>query len=52
MAYNTQNYWDFGLYPASGILQTIKYDVSETGSVSVLRRGGGDNYCVGSFRKS
>jgi hypothetical protein len=32
-----QNYWVFGLFPASGILGTIKHDVSVTGSVSVLR---------------
>jgi hypothetical protein len=33
---NTQNYWVFALFPSSGILETIKHDVSETGSVSVL----------------
>jgi hypothetical protein len=33
---NNHNYWVFGLYPLSGILQTRKY-VSETGSVSVFR---------------
>jgi hypothetical protein len=38
--YNTQNYWVFGLCQSSGILETRKHDVSETGSVSVLRRGG------------
>jgi hypothetical protein len=37
MVYNTQNYWVFGLYPSSGILKTRELDVSETGSVSVLR---------------
>jgi hypothetical protein len=37
MVYNTQNYWVFGLLPSSGILENIKHDVSETGSVSVLR---------------
>jgi hypothetical protein len=40
MLYNTQNYLVFGLFPSSGILGTIKYDVSETRSVSVLRCGG------------
>jgi hypothetical protein len=25
-----QNYWGFGLFPSSGILETRKYDVSET----------------------
>jgi hypothetical protein len=33
----TQNYWVSGLFPSSGILETKKHDVSETGSVSVLR---------------
>jgi hypothetical protein len=37
MVYNTQNYWVLGLFPSSGILETRKHDVSETGSVSVLR---------------
>jgi hypothetical protein len=29
--YITQNYWFSGLYPSSGILNTIKHIVSETG---------------------
>jgi hypothetical protein len=33
----TNNYWVFGLFPSSSILETRKHDVSETGSVSVLR---------------
>jgi hypothetical protein len=38
MAYNTQVYCIFGgTIPSSGILETRKYDVSETGSVSILR---------------
>jgi hypothetical protein len=37
MVYHIQNYWVFGLSPLSGILGTRKHDVSETGSVSVLR---------------
>jgi hypothetical protein len=37
MVYNTQNYWVFWTFPVSGILETRKHDVSETGSVSVLR---------------
>jgi hypothetical protein len=37
MMYNTQNYWVFGLFPSSGILENRKHDVLETGSVSVLR---------------
>jgi hypothetical protein len=40
MVYNTQNYWVFGLRLSSGILETRKHNVSETGSVSVLRRWG------------
>jgi hypothetical protein len=39
MVYNTQNYWVFGLYPSSGILENRKHDVSETGPVSVLGEG-------------
>jgi hypothetical protein len=39
--YTSQNYWGFGLYPSSGFLiitrKKYKHDVSETGSVSVLR---------------
>jgi hypothetical protein len=35
MAYNIQNYWVFGLFLSSGILENRKHDVSETGSVSV-----------------
>jgi hypothetical protein len=42
----------FGLCPSSDILETIKHNVSETGSVSVLRWGGEDTYSVGSLRKS
>jgi hypothetical protein len=34
MVYNTQNYWVFGLCPSSGILETRKHNVSETGYVS------------------
>jgi hypothetical protein len=30
---------DFGLCPSSGILETRKQNVSETGSISVLREG-------------
>jgi hypothetical protein len=41
MVYHTQNYWVFGLFPSSGILRIRKHDISETGSVSVLRCGGG-----------
>jgi hypothetical protein len=37
VVYNTHNYWGSGLCPSSGILKTIKHNVSETGSVFVLR---------------
>jgi hypothetical protein len=36
---NIQNYWVLGLCPSSDILNTRKHNVSETGSVSILRRG-------------
>jgi hypothetical protein len=32
MVYNTQNYWLSGLCPSSGILNTRKHNVPETGS--------------------
>jgi hypothetical protein len=51
MVYNTQNhcfFWGGGFCPSSGILETRKHNVSETGSVSVLRLGGEDTYSVGS----
>jgi hypothetical protein len=35
--YSTLNYWVFGLFPSSGILENRKHEVSETGSVSDLR---------------
>jgi hypothetical protein len=41
MVYNTQNHWVSGLCASSGILNIRKHNVSETGSVSVLRLGGG-----------
>jgi hypothetical protein len=38
MAYDTQDYWVFGLCPSSGILKNTKeHNVLETGSVSALR---------------
>jgi hypothetical protein len=39
VVYNTQNYWGFGLFPSSIILETRKH-VLETGSASILRWGG------------
>jgi hypothetical protein len=50
MVYNTENYCVLGLCPSSGILEARKHNVSETGSVSVLRWGGEDTYSVGSLR--
>jgi hypothetical protein len=35
-----QNYWVFGLFPLSDNLENRKPNVSETGSVSVLKGGG------------
>jgi hypothetical protein len=50
MACNTQNYWVFGLFPSSGIIGTREHNISETGSVSVLRSAWEDTYSVGSLR--
>jgi hypothetical protein len=45
---NTQDYCFFFTFPSSGILETRKHDVLETGSVSVLRwKGGEDTYSAG-----
>jgi hypothetical protein len=52
MVYNTKDHRVSELFSSSGILNTIKHNVSETGSVSVLRRGEGGTYSVGSFRMS
>jgi hypothetical protein len=41
MEYNTQNHWDFGLCPSSGILKHRKYYVTKTWSLSVFRWGEG-----------
>jgi hypothetical protein len=46
MVYNTQNHWVFGLCPLSGILESRKHNISETGSVSVLGGGGGNTPTV------
>jgi hypothetical protein len=43
---------DFGLHPTSGILESTKHNVSETGSVSTYKWEGRDTYSVGSLRKS
>jgi hypothetical protein len=31
MVYNTYDYWVFWTFPSSGILETRKHDISETG---------------------
>jgi hypothetical protein len=36
--YRSQNHWVSGLRTSSGIVNALKHSVSETGSVSVLRR--------------
>jgi hypothetical protein len=42
-----QNYWVFGLFPSSGILDTRKHIIPESGSVSVLSLGGGGDNQLG-----
>jgi hypothetical protein len=37
MVYNTKNYWVTWLWPSSGILNTRKHSISETGTISILR---------------
>jgi hypothetical protein len=49
---NTKNYCVFELFASSGTLEHRKHDVSETGSVSNLKGGGGDPNTVGFFRNS
>jgi hypothetical protein len=51
MVYNTHNYWVSGLCPLFGILNTRKYNISETGCFHQQVREA-DNYFVGSLRKS
>jgi hypothetical protein len=50
--HNTQNYWVFGLSPSSGIIETRKHDVSETGSVSVFRWGGKTSTQLGPLERA
>jgi hypothetical protein len=47
----SQNYWDSGLCPSFGI-KKLEHDISETGSVSILRLWEENTYSVGSLRKS
>jgi hypothetical protein len=51
MVYNTKGYWVFGLCPSSGIVETTKHYVSESGSVPFSDEEE-DTYSVGSLRKS
>jgi hypothetical protein len=50
--YNTQNHSVFGLIPLSRILGNIKHDVSETGSVSVLRWKGKTSTQLGPLERA
>jgi hypothetical protein len=47
-----QNHWICGHCPSSGVINIRKYNVSETGSVSVFRWGEEDTNSVGSLRNS
>jgi hypothetical protein len=51
MVYNTQNYRVFWLCPSSGILETRKHNVSETGSFSYSGRGE-DTYSVAPLERT
>jgi hypothetical protein len=52
MVCNTKDYLVFALCPLFGILKTTEeHNVSETGSVSILRRGGGGHLLCWSGRK-
>jgi hypothetical protein len=51
MVYNTQNYWVFGLFPSSGILENTtfrKLDLFPSSGEGL----GEDIYSVGPLRKS
>jgi hypothetical protein len=47
--WDTQNKWGFGFHPSSCSLKTREHNVSETGSVIILRREG-DTYSVKSLK--
>jgi hypothetical protein len=49
--YSTQKYWVSELCPSSIVLNTGKHNVSETGTISVLRWEGGDTL-LGSLEKA
>jgi hypothetical protein len=48
--YNTQDYWVSGLYPSSKILNAIKNNISDPGSVSILVWMEGAKQTVSSFK--
>jgi hypothetical protein len=51
MVYNSQNYWVFGLFPSSGILENTtfqKLDLFPSSGVG----GGADTYSVELLKKS
>jgi hypothetical protein len=52
MVYDAQNYWDSGLCPSSGILNTRKHNLPEIRSVFLFRSEEGDIYSSGFLRKS
>jgi hypothetical protein len=53
MVYNAQNYWAFGLFPSSSILETGKHNVFGNEICFRPQVGGGeDTDSVGSLRKS
>jgi hypothetical protein len=51
MVYNTQNYWVFGLFPLSGILENMTFQKLDL-FLSSGEGGGEDTYSVGPLRKS
>jgi hypothetical protein len=53
MLYNTRDYWNFGLYPSSGILKNIKNTMFQKRDLfTTSGEGMGDTCSVGSVRKS
>jgi hypothetical protein len=51
MVYNTQNYWVFGLFPSSGILENTTFQKLDL-FPSSGEGGGEDTYSAGPLRKS
>jgi hypothetical protein len=51
MVYNTQNYWVFGLFPSSGILENTTFRKPDL-FPSSGEDGGEDTHSVGPLRKS